>query len=159
MPAPPRRTSHACCARRRPAGRTSTLLAARGGGLGRAGLRERGLRGCQTGERDAVRRAGHVIQAEPVTERDTLRLAAVLAANPELELRLRAPPTLDSDPHQVAHAAHVECLERILLEDPVFEIERQELPFRVVAREAERRLSQVVRPEGEEVGLLGYLVR
>ena len=93
-----------------------------------------------------------------MAERDRARLAAVLAADPELDLGLRGPPALDRDPHQVADAVLVEHLERVPLEDPVLEVEGEELALGVVPREAERGLGQVVRPEGEEVGLPRDLV-
>src|SRR5437870_8590485 len=127
--------------------------------FGRVGSSERGLRGREAREWDAVRRARHVVQAELVAERDALRLASVLAADAELELGLRAAAALDRDPHQVADAADVERLERVLLEHAVLEIRREELPLGVVTREAKRRLREIVRPEGEEIGLLGDLVR
>ena len=93
-----------------------------------------------------------------MAERDRRRLAAVLAADPELQVFLRASPPLHGDPHQVAHSALVEDLERVALEHAVLEVVGEELPFRVVAREPERRLRQVVRAEREEVGVLGDLV-
>jgi hypothetical protein len=83
----------------------------------------------------------------------------VLAADAELQVVLQAPPALDGDPHEVAHAALVERLERVPLQRAVLEVEGQERPLGVVAREAERRLRQVVRPEGEEVRVLRDLVR
>ena len=83
----------------------------------------------------------------------------MLAADAELEVRLRLPPALDRDPHQVADAFVVEHLERVALEHAVLEVEGEELALGVVARHAERRLREVVRAEGEEVGDLGDLVR
>ena len=82
----------------------------------------------------------------------------MFATDAELEVGLLRPATLDRDPHQLADALDVERLERVLLEHAVLEVMRQELALGVVAREAERRLREVVRPEGEEVGLLGDLV-
>ena len=136
--------------------RSASSAADRDGGDARLG--ERRLRRGEPRERHAVRRAGDVVEPEPVAERDRARLAAVLAADPELDARLRASPALDRDPHEVADPVLVEHLERVPLEDAVLEVVREELALRVVAREAERRLREVVRPEGEEVGLLGDLV-
>ena len=93
-----------------------------------------------------------------MAERDRARLAAVLAADPHLELGLAAAAALDRDPHQVADAVLVEHLERVALEDAVLEVVGEELPLGVVAREAERRLGEVVRAERAEVGDLGDLV-
>ena len=92
-----------------------------------------------------------------MAERDRLRLAAVLAADAELEVVADAAAALDGDPHQVADAVLVDRLERVALEDAVLEVVRQEAAG-VVAREAERGLREVVRAEGEEVGVLGDLV-
>ena len=80
---------------------------------------ERGLRRGEPGERHAERRAADVVEPELVAERDRARLAAVLAADAELELGLRAAAALDGDAHQVADAVDVDRLERVALEDPV----------------------------------------
>src|SRR5207253_3378807 len=111
------------------------------------------------GDRHAERRAADVVEAELVAELDAARLPPVLAANADLQLLLDAAPAHDADAHQVADAAAVERLERVAVEDPFFEVEGEELPLGVVAREAERRLCQVVRAAREEVRLLGDLVR
>ena len=71
---------------------------------------------------------------------------------------MRAAAALDADPHQVADALLVEHLERVALEDPVLEVVGEELALGVVAREAERRLGEVVRAERAEVRHLGDLV-
>src|SRR5207253_7957145 len=95
---------------------------------------------------------------EAVAERDRVGLAAVLAADAELDSFLGASAPLDRDPHQVADAALVERLERVPIEHAVIEVARQELPLGVVTGEAERRLREVVRAEREEIGVLGDLV-
>ena len=51
-----------------------------------------------------------------MAERDRLRLAAVLAADPELDVVAGPAPALDRDLHQVADAALVDRLERVALE-------------------------------------------
>src|SRR3954469_7602052 len=86
-----------------------------------AGLAQRGLRRCEPRERDAVGRAADVVEPEPVAEGDRLRLAAVLAADPELQVLLGATAALDGDPHQVADAFLVEVLERVAVEHAVLE--------------------------------------
>src|SRR5204863_1073285 len=125
----------------------------------RAGLGERSLRRCQPRERDAERRAADVVEPKLVAERDRLRLAAVLAADAELQLRLGRAAALDPDTHQIAHSALVERLERVALEHALLEVVGEELALGVVAGKTERRLGEVVRPEGEEVRLAGDLVR
>ena len=51
------------------------------------GVAERGLGRGEAGDRDAERRARHVVEPDPLALGDRLRVAAVLAADPELEVR------------------------------------------------------------------------
>ena len=53
---------------------------------------ERGVRGGQPGDRDAERRARHVVETDLVAERDRIGIAAVLAADAELEIGTRRAP-------------------------------------------------------------------
>ena len=48
---------------------------------------DRGLSGSQAGDRHAEGRAGHVVQADVVAELDARRIAAVLAADAEVQVR------------------------------------------------------------------------
>ena len=121
-------------------------------------LSEHGLGRREPRERDAIGRAGDVVEPDAVAERHRPRLSPVLAADSHLQVVLHAAAALDRDSHQLADALLVDHLERVALEHAVLEVARQELALGVVAREAERRLSQIVRPEGEEVGLAGDLV-
>jgi len=50
-------------------------------------IRQVGLSRRKAGDRDAVRAARDIVQADLVAERDTRRLAAVLAADAELDVR------------------------------------------------------------------------
>ena len=109
------------------------MLLATGNGSFHTRLRQRRLRRGQARERHPERRARHVVEPDAVAEGDRSRFAAVLAADAELEVVLHAPAALDGDPHQVADALLVEHLEWIALENPVFEISRQELALCVVA--------------------------
>src|SRR5690348_6122103 len=83
---------------------------------------ECGLRRREARERDSERRARHIVEPEAVAELHRARLAAVLTADPQLELGLRLPSALDADPHQVPDAVLVERLERVALEHPVLEV-------------------------------------
>ena len=121
-------------------------------------LGERGLGGGKAGERDAIRAAGDVVEPEPVAEGDGLRLAAVLAADAQLDPGPLPAAALDGDLHQVADPLLVDRLERVALEHAALEVIGEEAAA-VVARDPERRLRQVVRAEGEEVGVHGDLVR
>ena len=92
-------------------------------------------------------------------EVDRLRVAAVLAADAELEVGPGAPALLDGDLHQPADAVDVDGLERRDREDALVEVGGEERGLDVVPGEAPRGLGQVVGAEGEELGGLGDPVR
>ena len=117
----------------------------------------RGLGGGQPRDRDAERRAGDVVQPDLVAEGDARRVAAVLAADADLQARSRGAARLGGDPHQLSDALAVEDLERVLRQDLAVDVLQQELALRVVAAEAVGHLGQVVRAEAEELGVLGDL--
>src|SRR4051794_21662831 len=85
--------------------------------LTRRGLAERGLRRGEPGDRHAVRRAGHVVEPDLVTERHRRRIAAMLAADPDLQLRPRLAAALDADLHEFADAGLIDRYERVDLQD------------------------------------------
>ena len=61
--------------------------------------------------------------------------------------------------HEISHPTLVERLERIRREDLFVEVVGEKPLLRVVAREAERRLRQVVQSEAEEIRLGCDLIR
>ena len=73
---------------------------------------------------------------------------------PSLSDGLASRPDPRAQPDEPAHARPVDRLERRAVEDPLLEVVREEAGLDVVARQAERGLREVVRAEGEEVGLL-----
>src|SRR5262245_17448459 len=77
----------------------------------------RRLRGRELRDRHAERRAGHVVQPDPVAELHARRVAAVLAADAQLELGPGLPALLRGDLHQRAHALLVQRHERVLRQD------------------------------------------
>src|SRR5262249_19430062 len=83
----------------------------------------------------------------------TGRRRPVLDTHADREARARLPPLRHARLHELADTARVERDERVLLQDPVLLVVEQELPG-VVAGEAEAHLGEVVRAEGEELGLL-----
>src|SRR5688500_2616956 len=87
---------------------TPTLRARRGAGHPRDGATEW-----------RARAAG---EAPRLAERDAARVAAVLAADADLQVRARPAPALDRDPDQLAHPHLVERLERILGEDAALHV-------------------------------------
>src|SRR5258707_9321925 len=115
--------------------------------LPRRALAERGLGGGEACDGNAERRARDVIERNLVAERDGGGVAAVLAADPDLELRLRLPTALDADPHQFAHALAVAGDERMAPENPPRHVGAEKARS-VVAADAEGGLGQVVGAEG-----------
>src|SRR5690606_17885386 len=101
--------------------------------------------------------AAHVVEADLVAEVDARRVAAVLAADAELELAVHRAALLDRHGYELADTGGVERLERVLFENLAREIVGEER-VDVVAAEAERHLGEVVGAEAEEVGLGRHLV-
>ena len=83
-----------------------------------------GLREPPAGPGNAIGRARHVVEPEPVAERDRRGVAAVLAADAHLHARLHGACALDGELHQLADPAPVEGLERVLAQDAVVEVVR-----------------------------------
>src|SRR5687767_1502905 len=120
------------------------------GSVHRPALRQRGLRRRQSRNRYPERRAGNVIHTQLVAECHRGRLATVLPADAELEIRPSAPPQVARECEKLAHPRAVEHLKRVVLDDALLEVERKK-PAGVVAREAPRSLREVVGTEGEEL--------
>src|SRR5262249_50680285 len=78
---------------------------------------ERSLGGREARDRDAVRRRAYVVEPHIVEEVDRRGVAAVLAADAELQVLACLAPALDADADDVADAGDVDRRERILLED------------------------------------------
>src|SRR5690349_22467108 len=116
-------------------------------------LADGGLGGGQAGDRHAVGRAADVIQADALAELDRGRVAAMLAADAELDIRPLGPAALGGQPYKITNAVLVETDEGVLLEDALLDIGVEE-PAAVVAADAEGGLGQVVGAEGEELGVL-----
>src|SRR3989475_5229679 len=114
--------------------------------------------GREAGHGHAERGARDVVEAELGPKVDARRVPAVLAANPDLEIRADFAPALDAHPHQLAHALAVNRLERVVRQDALLDVVEQELGLRVVAAIPHRRLREVVRPEREELRVPGDLV-
>src|SRR4029077_4608028 len=119
-------------------------------GRARGVLAERRLRGGKPRDRHAERRARHVVEPDLVADRRGCRIAAVLAANAELERVARLAAAVRRDADQFADALAVERNERIGLENAFGGVGAEEAR-RIIARDAERGLRQVVGAEGEEL--------
>src|SRR5947209_19590617 len=86
-------------------------------------------------------------------EIDRVGISAVLAADAELEARVRLAAEPAGEAHEPADARLVDRLERAAVDDLPIEVHRDELRLGIVAAEPERGLRQVVRTEREEVGV------
>src|SRR5262249_42318013 len=127
------------------------VQAARGSSLPAARvLAQRGLGGRKPRDWNTERRAGNVIKTDLMKERNRGRIAAVLAADADLEVIARRAAALDADPHQLADAFTIDRDERIGREDAALRIGAQEAR-RIVTADAERRLRQIVGTEREEL--------
>src|ERR1700704_1529878 len=127
---------------------TSSILVSRG--------RERRLRRGKPCHRNPEWRTGNVIESGLMTKTYGIWIAAMLAADAELNLRPRLAPALDGDFHKLAHAISVDADEGIAVDQSTREIFAQEAS-RIVAGHAKRRLRQIVGAEGEEFRRFCYL--
>src|SRR6185437_5704380 len=121
---------------------------------------DHGLRRREPRNRHAEGRGAHVVHSRAVAKLYALSVAAVLAANSDLQLRTRLAPALDRPLDQHAHAVHVECLERIVLEDRglgLVNINGQKSAC-VVAGKAHGGLGEIVCAKREELGHFSDLV-
>src|SRR2546423_13412928 len=89
-------------------------------------LLERRLRRREPGNRDAERRARHVVHPHMVTELDRGGLTAVLAADPHLQVVAAAPAQPHGELDQLAATVLVEHLEGIVLEQAGLHVETRE---------------------------------
>src|ERR1039458_8460298 len=71
----------------------------------------------QAGDRHAIGRAGHVVQAHAVAELDRTGLAAVFAADADFKIRTGLAAQLHAHLDKFSHALLIEHGERIVLED------------------------------------------
>src|SRR5690349_18875450 len=91
-------------------------------------------------------------------EVDRVRVSRVLAADAQLQAAVGLASQPRADAHKLTDSQGVERLERRALEDRALDVPRQDAALDVVAREAERRLGEVVGAEREEVGLMRDVV-
>src|SRR3954453_16228385 len=90
-------------------------------------------------------------------EVDRLGIAAVLAADADLEVRPRLAGLVGRYLDQPPDALRVERLERAEAEDAEIDVTAEESALDVVAAETPAHLGEVVGAEGEELGGLGDL--
>src|SRR5262245_7537596 len=119
--------------------------------------RQRGLRRGQPRHRDTVGAGADVIESDLVEEMNRRRVAAVLAADAELEIGPHRAAAFDADAHEIADALDVDRRERVALQNLRLLVDLQELSD-VVAREAEGELREIVGAERKELGVAGNLV-
>ena len=80
-------------------------------------VEQRRLRSRQPRDRHAVRRATHVVEADLLEELNRRGIAAVFAADAELDVRPVWRPFVDGHLHELAHAGLIDRGERVLLHD------------------------------------------
>src|SRR4029077_13446469 len=80
----------------------------------------------QPGDRHAVGGAGDVVEAGALEEVDRLRIAAVLTADAEVEVRTGSPPPLAGQADELSDPSLVDALEGIVVEDAELHVLRQE---------------------------------
>src|SRR5260221_9450522 len=116
-----------------------------------------GLRRGQASDRDPVGGAADVVHPGAMAEGDRTRLAAMLTADPDLEVRPRLPAARDRPENELAHSFLVKSVEGVLRQNPetmLVDILGEEVTG-VIAGERHRHLCQVVRAEGEELRFPG----
>src|SRR3954454_19087369 len=79
--------------------------------------------------------AGDVVHSQAIAEDDRGGVPAVLAANAELEIGPRLAAEIAGHRDELPDTRLIQYLERIVLDDPVLQVVRQELP-RVIPGEA-----------------------
>src|SRR5215471_14753606 len=100
-----------------PPGRACRLAEAPKDSFGLERAAQGSLRRRQSRDRHAIGRAGDVVEPGLVAEEHRRRVAAVLAANAELELGAHLAAALAGDLDQLAHALGIERGEWVVLED------------------------------------------
>src|ERR1019366_10196867 len=106
------------------------------------------LRGGEASDQHPERTAGNVVQADACAELDRRRIAAVFAADTQLDVRPGAASLFARHLDQLTNTLLVELGKRILLQDAQFEVRRKDL-VDVVTREAEGGLREIVGTEAE----------
>src|ERR1700675_3335577 len=104
---------------------------------------ERGLRCGEPRNRHAKRRARHVVERDLVAERDRGRIAAVLAADAELEIFADLAAARGGDADELADARAVDRDKRVGRQDAFRRIDAEKT-CGVVAADAERGLRQII---------------
>src|SRR5581483_153279 len=112
---------------------------------------DRGLRRGETGHGHAEGRAGDVVETRRVAEGDGGGIAAMLAADADLEAGPRLAAALGAEAHELAHPVPVDGDERVDLEDRPLRVVGEDRRG-IVARQPEAGLGEVVGAEREELG-------
>src|SRR4029077_11134817 len=120
-------------------------------------IAECGLRRGEPRNRHPEWRTRNVIKADLVTERHRGRIAAVFAANAELELLPHFAAALGGNADQFADAVAIERYERIARQNAFGRVNAQKA-CRIVAADAECGLREIVGAKREELRRLGDFV-
>ena len=111
-----------------------------------------GLSGSQASQRHTVGAARNIVETNLVEGLDRVRIAAMFATHAAHQVGIALVTQLNAHLHELGNA-RVDGRERVVRQQLLSEVLRNELSLNVVAAEAERRLGEVVGTEAEEVGL------
>ncbi len=92
-----------------------------------------------------------------MAENNGFRIAAMLAADAELDALPGGPSFFAGDLNQLADAGLIKGNERVILQETALHVERQEFPG-VIPGQPKGGLGQIVGTEGEELSFPGDLV-
>src|ERR1700760_4111734 len=119
-------------------------------------LRKRRLCGRQTRYRYTKWRAGNIIQTRVVTEANGCRIAAMLAANAELETVARLTAACRRDANKFADTIDIDGDERIARDHTLVDV-LVEKHAGIVARQNQKGLREIVWGGGKKKGGVGGL--
>ena len=117
-------------------------------------VRNRCLRCSQSGDGNAERGTGYIVQADAVAEFDGGRISAMLAADAQLNVRTGAASLFRRHADELSHAVLIQLGERIGLINLALIIINQEIA-RIFPGEAVGPLGQTVGSDRDELSLFG----
>ena len=116
---------------------------------------DRSLCGREPGDRYSERRAAHIVHSDLMTEFDAVRIAAVFAADADLQLRLDLTAAVDAHSDEFADPVCIYCLKWIVRQYLQIKIFWQESADIITAK-PKAHLRQIVCTVAEEISLLSH---
>src|SRR5689334_8972130 len=109
----------------------------------------------ETCDRYAEGRAGNIVIADDVTPFDRVRVATVFTTDTYFKAGTGLATLRNCPIHKFADATAIDGLEGVCFENSLLLVRDQEVAFRIVTGVAIGHLGQIVRAEGEELGMSG----